>query len=177
MLLLPGAGVRDRDYFAFRLFAEALGGGMSSRLFQEAREKRGLAYAIDAYAETYEDTGVLGVYAGAAPPTPPSIAAARRRARSARWPTRSTRPSSPAPRPSSRARMFMARESTLARAEQAAGQALLFGRLFTSAELSASIDAVTLDDLRRVGERLLAPGRSAGAVLGAEARAGRRRSV
>ena len=48
-------GAADPDYFAFRLFAEALGGGMSSRLFQEARERLGLAYAIDAFAETYQD--------------------------------------------------------------------------------------------------------------------------
>ena len=48
-----------------RLFAEILGGGMASRLFQEAREKRGLAYAVDAYAEAYADGGLLGVYAGA----------------------------------------------------------------------------------------------------------------
>ena len=65
-----------------------------------------------------------------------------------------------------KASLFMARESTLSRAEQAAGQTLLFDRLFTSAELSEAIDAVTRDDLRRVGERLLEPRRSAGAVLG-----------
>ena len=66
VVLLPGVGAQDRDYFAFRLFAEILGGGMSSRLFQTVREDKGLAYAIDAYAETYEDVGVLGVYAGCA---------------------------------------------------------------------------------------------------------------
>jgi predicted Zn-dependent peptidase len=66
----------------------------------------------------------------------------------------------------------MARESTLSRAEQAAGQALLFERLFTSAELAEAIDAVTLDDLRRVGRRALDPGRSAGAVLGSKAALG-----
>ena len=64
VLLLPGVGVKDPDYFALRLLAEILGGGMASRLFQEAREKRGLAYAIDAYSETYADVGVLGVFAG-----------------------------------------------------------------------------------------------------------------
>ncbi|MDB5444254.1 MAG: peptidase family, partial [Phenylobacterium sp.] len=53
VLLLPAVGARDPDYFTLRLLAEILGGGMASRLFQEAREKRGLAYAIDAYAETY----------------------------------------------------------------------------------------------------------------------------
>ena len=59
-------GASDPDYFALRLLAEVLGGGMASRLFQEAREARGLAYAIDAYSETYSDVGVLGVFAGSA---------------------------------------------------------------------------------------------------------------
>src|SRR6202007_1282406 len=63
---LPAPGVKDEAWFALRLLAEILGGGMASRLFQEAREKRGLAYAIDAYCETYADTGVLGVFAGCA---------------------------------------------------------------------------------------------------------------
>ena len=65
-VMLPAVGVRDPDYFPLRLLAEILGGGMASRLFQEAREKRGLAYAIDAYSETYADVGVLGVFAGCA---------------------------------------------------------------------------------------------------------------
>jgi predicted Zn-dependent peptidase len=65
-MLLPGVGSEDPDYVAARIFAEALGGGMSSRLFQEAREERGLAYTIDAYGESYADVGLIGVYAGAA---------------------------------------------------------------------------------------------------------------
>ena len=165
VLLLPGPGVRDDDYFAFRLFAEILGGGMSSRLFQEAREKRGLAYAIDAYADTFEDTGLLGIYAGtaAADAAPTARLAAEQIRALAESPTHAELARAKA---LLKASLFIARESTLSRAEQAAGQAILFGRLFTSAELSEAIDSVTLADLRRVGERLLAPGRSAGAVLG-----------
>jgi predicted Zn-dependent peptidase len=165
VLMLPGPGVRDPDYFAFRLFAEALGGGMSSRLFQEAREKRGLAYSIDAFAETYEDTGVLGVYAGSSA----ADAAETARLSAGEIISLAERPGEGELARSKallKASLFTARESTLSRAEQAAGQALLFGRLFTSAELSGAIDAVTLEDLRRVGERVLAPRRSAGAALG-----------
>ncbi|MCK5909392.1 MAG: insulinase family protein, partial [Caulobacter sp.] len=66
VFMLPACGAREDDYFALRIFAECLGGGMSSRLFQEAREKRGLAYNIDAYADTYADHGALGIYAGCA---------------------------------------------------------------------------------------------------------------
>ena len=51
VFLLPGPGARHAHYYAARVFAEILGGGMSSRLFQEAREKRGLAYSVDAWAE------------------------------------------------------------------------------------------------------------------------------
>ena len=60
------SATRSATYPAVRLFTEILGGGMASRLFQSAREERGLAYAIDAYHEPYEDAGVLGIYAGAA---------------------------------------------------------------------------------------------------------------
>jgi len=66
VFMLPACGAREQDYFALRIFAECLGGGMSSRLFQEAREKRGLAYNIDAYSDTYADHGALGIYAGCA---------------------------------------------------------------------------------------------------------------
>jgi predicted Zn-dependent peptidase len=162
-LLAPGA--RDRDYFASRLFAEVLGGGMASRLFQEAREKRGLAYAVDAYAEAYEDVGVLGVYAGCAP------AKARELGRLvlaeveglAEAPTDGELARAKAQLKGS---MFMAQESPLARAERAAGQTLLLGRPQTTRELGEMIDAVTVEDLKRVGERALGERRAAGAVLG-----------
>ncbi len=95
----PSACART-DYFALRLFAEILGGGMASRLFQEAREKRGLAYAIDAYSETYADAGVLGVFAGCAAKDAAETRPGRGRARSRAWPAASTTPSLPAPRPS-----------------------------------------------------------------------------
>lgn len=165
VLLLPGLGVRDPDYFAFRLFAEALGGGMSSRLFQHVREQRGLAYSIDSYAESYEDGGLLGVYAGTSGGKASEAArvTAREIIELAEAPTAAELNRAKALLKSG---LFMARESTLARAEQAAGQILLFDRTFTSAELGEAIEAVTLEDLRRVGARLLACGRSAGAVLG-----------
>jgi predicted Zn-dependent peptidase len=165
VLLLPGVGARDGDYFAFRLFAEALGGGMSSRLFQEAREALGLAYNIDAYAETYADTGVLGVYAGTA-----GSDAAKTVDVSAREILKLA--DGPAPgelergKAQLKAHLFMARESTVARAEQAAGQALLFGRQFSAAELAAGVDAVGPEHLQRVAARILGSRQTAAAVLG-----------
>jgi predicted Zn-dependent peptidase len=148
---------------------------MSSRLFQEAREERGLAYNIDAYGESYADVGLIGVYAGAAAadaaplvklvaeqivdlaerPTEAEVARARVQMKSA---------------------LFMARESLLSRAEQAAGHVLSYGRVLPPAELAEEIDAVTTHDVRRFGRRMLAPGLSATAVLGS-ARAGKAASA
>ncbi|HTX49593.1 MAG TPA: pitrilysin family protein, partial [Caulobacteraceae bacterium] len=128
VLFLPGLGATDPDYFAMRLFAEILGGGMSSRLFQEAREKRGLAYAIDAFAESYQDAGLLGVYAGCAAKDAGALAkvvadqilALSGDVAAAELDRAKTQ---------LKASLFMARESLAARAEQAAAQLLVMGRL------------------------------------------------
>ncbi|MEO8114412.1 MAG: pitrilysin family protein [Phenylobacterium sp.] len=165
VLLLPGVGVRDPDYFAQRLLAEILGGGMASRLFQEVREKRGLAYAIDAYAETYADAGVLGIFAGCAAADAPELArvAAGEIAGMAEKVGAAELSRAKA---QLKGAMFMARESALARAEQAAGQVLLFGRTLDPQEMARQVDAVTSADLVRLTERILAPRRAAVAVLG-----------
>ena len=165
VFLLPGPGARDPDYYALRLFAEVLGGGMSSRLFQEAREKRGLAYSIDAWSDTYADTGVLGVYAGAAPGNAAELAkvAADQIVSLA---TRITPEELDRAKAQLKGHLFMAREAPLVRAEQAAGQVLLFGRLYTPAEIAAGIEMVTAADIARLGGRLLNPKTSVASVLG-----------
>lgn len=165
VLLLPAVGVRDHDYFALRLFAEMLGGGMASRLFQEAREKRGLAYAIDAYSETYADTGVLGVFAGCAAEDAGELARVAAGEIAAM-----TQPVGAEELARAKAQlkgsMFMAREQPLARAEQAAGQVLLFGAPLDPEHIAGEIDAVEAQQIARLAERILAPRRSAVAVLG-----------
>ena len=165
VILMPGVGARDPDYFPARLFAEALGGGMSSRLFQEAREVRGLVYGIDAYCEAYEDCGVFGVYAGTA---------AADAAETARVTAQQihdladgvTATELARAKAQLKASLFMARESPLSRAEQAAGQLFLFDRLFSPAELAGAIDGVGLEDFQRLGRRLACEPRAAIAVLG-----------
>ncbi|MFC3999414.1 M16 family metallopeptidase [Nocardiopsis sediminis] len=62
-----GLNRTDPRWYALRVLGSALGGGMSSRLFQEVREKRGLAYSVHAYHSSYADTGVFQVYAGCLP--------------------------------------------------------------------------------------------------------------
>ncbi len=64
-LALPGAAQADPDRFAFYILNTLLGGNMSSRLFQEVREKRGLAYSVYSYLASYRDAGNLTIYTGA----------------------------------------------------------------------------------------------------------------
>ncbi|WP_293472664.1 pitrilysin family protein [Phenylobacterium sp.] len=168
VLLLPAVGVMNPDYFALRLLAEILGGGMASRLFQEAREKRGLAYAIDAYSETYADTGALGVFAGCDAKDAAELAqvtVAELRAL--------TEPVGAAELARAKAQlkgaMFMGRESALARAEQAAGQVLLFGRTLDPQDVVAEVDAVTAEQLAALTAKILAPRKAAVAILGPKA--------
>jgi predicted Zn-dependent peptidase len=165
VLLLPAVGVRDPDYFALRLLAEVLGGGMASRLFQEAREKRGLAYAIDAYCETYADTGVLGVFAGCAAADAEALAQVAA-GEIAAMADGLGEPELARAKAQLKGSMFMGREAALARAEQAAGQVLVFGHTLDPETLAAEIDAVTPADLARLTGRILAQRRTAVAVLG-----------
>ena len=168
VLLLPAVGAHDPAYFALRLLAEMLGGGMASRLFQEARENRGLAYAIDAYSETYSDVGVLGVYAGCAAKDAAELARVTAGELAAM-----TRPVGEAELARAKAQlkgsMFMGRESALARAEQAAGQVLMFGKTLDPGDIAAEVDAVTAQDIAALMTRILEPRRTAMAVLGPKA--------
>ena len=63
-LALASPGYREPDYYAAQVASTALGGGMSSRLFQEARERRGLCYSIFAQCSAWDDSGMLTIYAG-----------------------------------------------------------------------------------------------------------------
>lgn len=171
VLLLPAVGATDPDYFTLRLLAEMLGGGMASRLFQEAREVRGLAYAIDAYAETYADTGVLGVFAGCDAADAAELAevtAGQIRAL--------TDPVGEAELSRAKAQLkgglFMSRESAAARAEHAAGQVLMFSAPLDPIRIAEEIDAVTPQRVAELTGRILGAGKAAVAVLGPKAAGG-----
>ncbi len=168
VLLLPAPSMADPAYWPFRVFVEALGGGMSSRLFQEARERLGLAYAIDAYGEAYADVGVLGVYAGCAPADAgrlAEVAAGQIKTLLANADADELRRS----KAQLKAALFMGRESLLARAEQAAAERLGLGGLRPASVFAQAIDAVTREDIADLAPILIAPGRSTVSVLGPKA--------
>ncbi|HEY3813445.1 MAG TPA: pitrilysin family protein [Caulobacteraceae bacterium] len=168
---LPGPGARDRAWFDARLFAELLGGGMASRLFQEAREKRGLAYNISAWAVSYEETGQIGVFAGAAADDAEALGVlvAEQILAMGEGVSGEELARGKAQLETS---LFMARESPVGRAERAAAQVLLFGRVIPPEETRAGVNAVTSDSLRALVADILAPKKSANATLGPRKAAG-----
>ena len=168
---LPAPSARDPSYAATRLMTEILGGGMASRLFQSAREERGLAYAIDAYHEPYEDAGLLGIYAGAAADRAVELAqvcAAELRALAETGPTAAELSRAKAVL---NAGLWMSDESPAARAGRAAAQVLIFEALIPSQTMSERTLAQTVDTVRSAAAASLKAGLCATAVLGPRAAA------
>ena len=166
---LPAPGALDPRLPALRLFTEILGGGMASRLFQSAREERGLAYAIDAYHEAYEDTGMLGIYAGAAADRSVELAevcAAEILDLAERGPTEAEMSRA---RAVLNASLWMADEGPASRAGRHAAQTLIFSEPVSSDLMAERILAQTPDDLKQIGQELLSHGRASTAVLGPRA--------
>lgn len=169
---LPAPGAHDPRLPALRLFTEILGGGMASRLFQSAREERGLAYAIDAYHEAYEDSGMLGIYAGAAADRSVELAkvcAAEVLDLAERGPTEAEMSRA---RAVLNASLWMADESPASRAGRHAAQTLIFGAPVASDEMAERITAQTPEDIRLIGRELVSSGLASTAVLGPKAAAG-----
>jgi predicted Zn-dependent peptidase len=168
---LPGVSASDPAAPAMRVFGEILGGGMASRLFQTAREERGLAYAIDAWHDPYDDAGILGVYAGAAADRAVELAeltADQIRDLADQGPTDAELSRAKAVL---KAGLWMSDESPASRAGRMAAQTLMFDRPIPSEETAARIEAVTAEAVAEAGRRAIQPGRAATAVLGPRAAA------
>lgn len=128
------------------LYTEALGGGMASRLFQEIREKRGLAYSVYASNQVYDDTGFLNVYAGTDPQKAQECLDVLREELRAGIAHISQDDLNRA-KTQRKAALLMAQESMMSRADRRARQHLGFGRIVPVTETVAKIDAVTLEDI------------------------------
>jgi predicted Zn-dependent peptidase len=159
-----GPGALDPDYLAARLFADAIGGGMSSRLFQQLREERGLAYSIYASYSPYRDVGLLSIYAATA--RKQSAAAAQLIEEvAAEAATSLTQRELDRVRTQARAGLLMSMESSWGQTSYLARMLALHGRLVDPSEITAALDRVTLDQVRSVGAAMLA-GPRARATIG-----------
>jgi predicted Zn-dependent peptidase len=145
-----GLGYDHPDHYAMHIFANAVGGGMSSRLFQEVREKRGLAYSIYAFHWGFSDSGLFGFYAGTGkkdvanlmPVALDCLAEATQNLTEAELHRAKAQ---------MKVSLLAALESPAARSEQMARQLLAFNRVLPRAEIIEKIDSIGIDDVRRVG--------------------------
>ncbi|MEW6121011.1 MAG: pitrilysin family protein [Pseudomonadota bacterium] len=165
VLGLEGRSYKDPGFHALQVLANVLGGGMSSRLFQEVREERGLCYSIYAFHWPYADTGLFGVYAGtddgdvgeltnvvidqleAVARDASDVEVARAKAQM-------------------KVGLLAALESSGARAEQLARQILGFDRIIPVEEIVAKVEAVDVAAVRGAAESLLLGGRPVLSAIG-----------
>ena len=163
-LSFEGPGYRDDAVYAAQVYATAMGGGMSSRLFQKIREDRGLCYSIHAQANAYEDTGQITIYAGTSAEeigdlTQLTIDELKRAAEDM------TEAEVSRSRAQLRAGLLMGLESPSSRAERNARLLSIWGRIPSLAEVVAKIDAVDMAGVRAYAAELTAA-RSALAIYG-----------
>lgn len=152
-LAFQGLSFRDPRHYALHVFSSLLGGGMSSRLFQELREERGLCYSVFSSMIPFSDTGSLVIYGGTsgedagefmrvaadvireAAENPGEADVARARAQL-------------------KMSLMMALESPARRAEQMAQHVLAFGRVLSRKEMADAIDAIGVDEVRAAAQTL-----------------------
>ena len=154
-LAFPGLSFSDRRRFALQLLSSILGGGMSSRLFQQVREQRGLCYSIYSYGTCHDDTGYFGIYAALGRETEgqalDTILAVIRDFRDHGV----TQLELDRAREQSKANVLMGLESTQAHMSSLGRGALLVGRVLDEEEIIAAYDAVTREDVRALAGELM----------------------
>lgn len=153
VLGFEGRAYHVRDFYASQVLSMVLGGGMSSRLFQEVREKRGLCYSVYAFHWGFSDTGIFGIHAATGQADLgrliPVIIRELERAGE-----KITQEELDRARAQYRAGLIMSAESPASRASQIARQLLLFGRPIPKEELMERLGALTVDRLTDLSSRL-----------------------
>ena len=164
-LAFESPSYRDDDIYTAQIYSVALGGGMSSRLFQEIREKRGLCYTIFAQAGAFSDSGMMTIYAGTSEAQVPDLMALTfdelRRAAEDMSSNELERA-----RAQMKAGMLMGLESASNRAERLARQVQVWGYVPDLEETVAKIENVTLDRLRSFSEHIAGKAPAALALYG-----------
>lgn len=172
VLGFEGVPHNDPDYHAVAVLSSVLGGGMSSRLFQEVREKRGLVYSIYTFASSYRDGGLFGLYAGTGEDEVETLMPVLAR-EFANIGATVTDVEINRVKAQLRAGLLMAMENTRARAERIGQHILVYGRPLPPDEIMAKIDAVDCDAVARAAARVF----GAAPTLTAIGRTGKLRSM
>ncbi|HCD83566.1 MAG TPA: peptidase M16 [Agrobacterium sp.] len=153
LLGFEGKAYHARDFYCSQILANILGGGMSSRLFQEVREARGLCYSVYAFHWGFSDTGIFGVHAATGandlPELVPVILEELRKSSQTIHQEEIDRA-----RAQIRAQLLMGQESPAARAGQMARQMMLYGRPIPNEEMMERLEHITQDRLTDLAGRL-----------------------
>ncbi len=164
-LAFESPGYRDPAFYTAQIYTTALGGGMSSRLFQEIREKRGLCYTIFAQSGAYADTGMTTIYAGTSGEEVGQLAEITidemKRAAQDMSEAEVNRA-----RTQMKAGLLMGLESPSSRAERQARMLQIWGKVPPLEDTVAKIDAVTNNDVLAFGEDMISKAKSAMALYG-----------
>ncbi len=154
LLGFEGLDYHHDDFYSLLVYSSLLGGGMSSRLFQEIREKRGLVYGISSFSSSYTDTGVFGIYCGTGENqirelipvlcdelnnSPKSITEKEINRGKAQL----------------KASLMMGRESAFRRCESAARQLLVFNRIIEPSETIKKIDTVSKETVEKIAKKIV----------------------
>jgi len=150
-----GIGRLDERRFALGVLNNVLGGGMSSRLFQEIREKRGLAYSVYSYGSQYAEAGLFGIYAGCAPGKVDEVLELTRKELAAVAAGGVTPEEIARGKGMVKGSYVLGLEDTGSRMSRLAKSELLYGDLMSVDELLARVDRVTLDEVNELAADLL----------------------
>lgn len=149
-----GVSCKDPDYYTIAIFSSILGGGMSSRLFQEIREKRGLVYSIYSFTNSYAKNGVFGVYAATTADKLKELSEVlatellKMKEEISEKEFRRTKAQF-------KTSLLISAENNTASCEQLVNQTAIFGHPIPREEILQKIEAVTIDDVRRIAAKVL----------------------
>ena len=150
-----GIDYHHEDYYSLLIYSSLLGGGMSSRLFQEIREKRGLVYGISSFSSSYTDTGMFGVYAGTGESQIAELIPVLCDEFS-KSPHSITDKEINRGKAQLKASLMMSRESAFRRCESAARQLLVFGHVIDPLETVKQIEAVSKETVEKIAKQIVA---------------------
>ncbi|MDF2939292.1 MAG: insulinase family protein [Paenibacillaceae bacterium] len=153
-LSLPGCSMKDERQYAMILLNNAIGGGMSSRLFQEIREKRGLAYSVYSYHTAYLDSGVFTIYTGTAPKQTEEVLKVSMEIIGDIIQNGMTEAELRKGKEQLKGSLILSLESTSSRMNRLGKNELMLGRHYTLDEIIERIESVQLDQVRELTKEI-----------------------
>jgi len=154
LFAFEGNSYNDKNLYASHLFSNALGGGMSSRLFQNIREELGLSYSVFSFASNYKDTGIFGIYAAT---SPEKINECSRVIAEELFNITSTLTEEELERAKKQLKsgLMMALESPISRLNQIARQVSIYGRVFPTNEIIQKIDQQSIESIQAYSRNMI----------------------